>query len=62
LYEKLTPPRVITSDGEIIAGQYKREHLPAEAMVGLPVSAGTIEGRARVIFNMEEADLENGDY
>ena len=61
LYEKLTPPRVITSDGEIIAGEYKRENLPAEALVGLPVSSGVIEGRARVILNMEEADLENGD-
>ena len=40
LYEKLTPPRVITSDGEIIAGEYKRENLPAEAIVGLPVSSG----------------------
>ncbi len=60
-YEKLTPPRVITSDGEIIAGKYKRENLPAEAMVGLPVSSGVIEGRARVIFNMEDADLEDGD-
>src|SRR5262249_35754636 len=27
IYEKLTPPRVITSDGEIIAGAYKRENL-----------------------------------
>ncbi|WP_121612481.1 phosphoenolpyruvate synthase [Mesobacillus foraminis] len=61
LYEKLDPPRVITSDGEIIAGKYKRENLPAEVMAGLPVSAGTIEGRARVIFNMEEVDLETGD-
>lgn len=61
LYEKLTPPRVITSDGEIIAGEYKRENLPAEAIVGLPVSSGVIEGRARVIFNMEDADLEDGD-
>ncbi|WDZ54635.1 phosphoenolpyruvate synthase [Paenibacillus polymyxa] len=61
LYEKLTPPRVITSDGEIIAGEYKRENLPAEAIVGLPVSTGVIEGRARVILNMEEADLEDGD-
>ncbi|SDX98293.1 pyruvate, water dikinase [Evansella caseinilytica] len=61
LYQKLTPPRVITSDGEIIAGEYKREHLPAEAMAGLPVSSGVIEGRARVILNMEEADLEDGD-
>ena len=61
LYEKLTPPRVITSDGEIIAGEYKRENLPAEAMVGIPVSSGVIEGRACVIFNMEDADLEEGD-
>ncbi|GHO55663.1 phosphoenolpyruvate synthase [Ktedonobacter robiniae] len=60
-YEKLTPPRVITSDGEIIAGEYKRENLPAEAIVGLPVSSGVIEGRARVILNMEDADLEEGD-
>jgi phosphoenolpyruvate synthase/pyruvate phosphate dikinase len=61
LYEKLTPPRVITSDGEIVAGKYKRENLPAEAIVGLPVSSGVIEGRARVILNMEDADLEDGD-
>jgi len=61
LFEKLTPPRVITSDGEIIAGEYKRENLPAGAMAGLPVSSGVIEGRARVILNMEDANLEDGD-
>ncbi|MED3891632.1 phosphoenolpyruvate synthase [Peribacillus frigoritolerans] len=61
LYEKLTPPRVITSDGEIIVGEYKRDNLTAEAIVGLPVSSGIIEGRARVILNMEDADLEDGD-
>ncbi|MFC1285942.1 phosphoenolpyruvate synthase [Bacillus paralicheniformis] len=61
LYEKLTPPRVITSDGEIITGAYKRENLPANAIAGLPVSSGVIEGRARVILNMENADLEDGD-
>lgn len=60
-YKKLTPPRVITSDGEIIAGKYRRENLPATAMVGLPVSAGVVEGRARVILRMEDADLEDGD-
>jgi pyruvate,water dikinase len=60
-YEKLTPPRVITSDGEIIAGEYKRENLPAGAIAGLAVSAGVIEGRARVILNMEDAELEEGD-
>ncbi|MFD2369044.1 phosphoenolpyruvate synthase [Brevibacillus sp. GCM10020057] len=60
-FEKLTPPRVITSDGEIITGDYKRENLPANALAGLPVSSGVIEGRARVILNMKEADLEEGD-
>ncbi|PYI55532.1 phosphoenolpyruvate synthase [Paenibacillus flagellatus] len=61
LYEKLTPPRVMTSDGEIVAGRYKRENLPDGALVGLPVSAGVVEGRARVILDMEAADLEEGD-
>ncbi|MES5939284.1 MULTISPECIES: phosphoenolpyruvate synthase [unclassified Bacillus cereus group] len=61
LYEKLTPPRVMTSDGEIITGKYKRENLPADAIVGLPVSSGVVEGRARIILNMEEANLEEGD-
>jgi phosphoenolpyruvate synthase/pyruvate phosphate dikinase len=61
LYEKLKPPRVITSDGEIITGRYKRENLPAGAIVGLPVSSGVIKGRARVIINMEDAVLEEGD-
>ncbi|MGR6342009.1 phosphoenolpyruvate synthase [Priestia megaterium] len=60
-YEKLTPPRVITSDGEIITGEYKRENLPSGAIGGLPVSSGVIEGRARVILNMENANLEDGD-
>jgi pyruvate,water dikinase len=59
--EKLTPPRVITSDGEIITGVYKRENVPAGAIVGLPVSSGCFEGRARVIINMENANLEDGD-
>jgi rifampicin phosphotransferase len=60
-YQALTPPRVLTSDGEVIAGAYRRDDVPAGALVGLPVSAGTIEGRARVILDMAEADLEPGD-
>jgi phosphoenolpyruvate synthase/pyruvate phosphate dikinase len=60
-YQALTPPRVLTSDGEVIAGAYRRDDVPAGALVGLPVSAGTIEGRARVIHDMAEADLEPGD-
>src|SRR5664280_1318867 len=42
-------------------GAYRRDDLPAGALVGLPVSAGTIEGRARVLLDMAEADLEAGD-
>lgn len=61
LYEKLTPPRVITSDGEIVAGEYTRENIPDDAIAGLSVSSGVIEGRARVILNMEDANLEAGD-
>jgi pyruvate,water dikinase len=60
-YEVLTPPRVFTSDGEVVAGAYRRADVPAGALIGLPVSAGTVEGRARVILDMAEADLEAGD-
>ncbi len=60
-YQALTPPRVLTSDGEVIAGAYRRDDLPAGALVGLPVSTGTIEGRARVIVDVAQADLEAGD-
>jgi len=60
-YKALTPPRVMTSDGEIIAGTYKRNDLPAGALVGLAVSAGTAEGRARVVLDIAKADLEAGD-
>jgi pyruvate,water dikinase len=59
--EHLTPPRVMTSEGEIITGTYNRNNLPAGALVGLPVSAGVIEGRARVIFTIADADLAAGD-
>ncbi|MEU6083350.1 rifamycin-inactivating phosphotransferase [Streptomyces sp. NPDC047108] len=60
-YHALTPPRVLTSDGEAVTGAYRRDDVPAGALVGLAVSAGTVEGRARVILDMADADLEAGD-
>ncbi|MDG4829822.1 phosphoenolpyruvate synthase [Solwaraspora sp. WMMD1047] len=60
-YHALTPPRVLTSDGEAVAGAYRRDDVPAGALVGLPVSAGTVEGRARVILDLARADLAAGD-
>ena len=52
---------MLTSDGEVVPGAYRRGTVPAGALVGLPVSAGTVEGRAHVILDMAEADLEPGD-
>ncbi|GAA4335535.1 phosphoenolpyruvate synthase [Streptomyces venetus] len=60
-YQALTPPRVLTSEGEAVTGSYRRDDVPAGALAGLPVSAGTVEGRARVILDMADADLEAGD-
>ncbi|WP_432025753.1 rifamycin-inactivating phosphotransferase [Streptomyces sp. 1222.5] len=60
-YRALTPPRVLTSDGEAVTGAYRRDDVPAGALIGLPVSAGTVEGRARVVLDMADADLEAGD-
>ncbi|HEX3977912.1 MAG TPA: rifamycin-inactivating phosphotransferase [Solirubrobacteraceae bacterium] len=60
-YQALTPPRVLTSDGEAVAGSYRRDDFPAGALVGLAVSAGTIEGRARVVLDIADADIEAGD-
>ncbi|PSK90966.1 pyruvate,water dikinase [Murinocardiopsis flavida] len=60
-YRALTPPRVLTSDGEAVNGAYRRADVPAGALVGLAVSAGTVEGRARVVLDMADADLDADD-
>ncbi len=54
-------PGVQASDGEVIAGAYRRQGIPTGVLVGLPVSAGTVEGRARIILDLDEAHLEPGD-
>jgi pyruvate,water dikinase len=60
-YKALTPPRVLTSDGEVVTGEYRRDGVPPGALAGLAVSGGTVEGRARVVLDMAEASLEAGD-
>ncbi|MEU6914277.1 rifamycin-inactivating phosphotransferase [Streptomyces olindensis] len=60
-YQALTPPRVLTSDGEALNGAYRRDDAPDGALIGLAVSAGTVEGRARVVLDMAQADLQAGD-
>jgi rifampicin phosphotransferase len=48
---------VPTSDGEVVAGACRRDDVPRGAVIGRPVSAGTIEGRARVIRDIAQADI-----
>lgn len=60
-HASLVPPRVLTSEGEVFHGSYRRVGVPAAALVGLGVSAGVVEGRARVVRAPADARLEPGD-
>ncbi|HWP96146.1 MAG TPA: phosphoenolpyruvate synthase [Syntrophomonadaceae bacterium] len=60
-FEKMTPPRVLTSEGEVISGEYGAVDIPPEALVGVPASSGVIEGPARIVLRMEDASLDDGD-
>lgn len=55
------PPRVMTSDGEIVVGRYRRDDVPPGALVGTAVSTGTVEGRARVVRALTDADVAPGE-
>ncbi|NBI29964.1 phosphoenolpyruvate synthase [Chengkuizengella marina] len=60
-HQKLKPPRVMTSEGEIITGSPKQGDFPKNALVGSPASAGVIEGKARIILSPETAMLNEGE-
>lgn len=60
-HERLAPPRVLTSDGAALFGHIVRDHLPAHALAGLGVSAGTVEGRARVTHDFAAPGTAPGD-
>ncbi len=60
-YASLFPPRVLTSDGEIVRAELSLENAPEGAIVGSSASAGIIEGRARVILSPTEAVLHHGE-
>ena len=61
LNQKLISPRVMTSEGEIIIGKLRDVNAPEGALIGIPVSAGVVEGVARVILRMEDAKLNPGE-
>jgi pyruvate,water dikinase len=56
----LRPPRVITSEGEVVTGT-ARAAVPARALAGSAASAGVVEGRARVVRKLEGSKLEKGE-
>jgi pyruvate,water dikinase len=60
-FRKLSAPRVLTSDGEEIKAGYQRQNLPDDALAGMPVSSGVIEGIANVIIDPAKASLKKGE-
>ncbi|WP_243140169.1 PEP-utilizing enzyme [Candidatus Syntrophocurvum alkaliphilum] len=60
-FQKLNPPRLMTSNGEEIKASYKREDLPEKALAGMPVSSGVVEGIAKVIQNPTKASVNKGE-
>jgi rifampicin phosphotransferase len=57
-YEKLNPPRLITSEGLVPVAESSAPDMPDRALPGIPASGGTVEGRARVITEVSTALLE----
>ncbi|GII75162.1 putative phosphoenolpyruvate synthase [Sphaerisporangium rufum] len=60
-HRRLSPPRVITSEGEVLDGGYAGGSRPEGALAGVAVSSGVVEGRARVLAGMAGAEVEEGD-
>ncbi len=56
----LTPPRIITSEGEIPVVSYAAG-APSGALAGSPVSAGVVEGIARVVRDPQTEQFRPGE-
>src|SRR5262249_59961316 len=56
----LRPPRVITSEGEVVTATAGAA-VPDGALAGTAASAGVVEGRARVVRKLEGSTLERGE-
>jgi pyruvate,water dikinase len=56
----LRPPRVITSEGEVVTAKAGMA-VPEGALAGSAASAGVVEGRARVVRKLEGSKLQKGE-
>ncbi|TEB15619.1 Chondramide synthase cmdD [Pelotomaculum sp. FP] len=60
-HRRMTPPRVMTSEGEVVTGVRSGVEAPEGALVGTPASSGAVEGYVKVVLKPEEAKLKKGD-
>ena len=59
--QALVPPRVMTSEGEVLNKRHGARDLPAGALAGTAASPGVVEGKARVVRDPATAVLEAGE-
>ncbi len=60
-YAELSPPPVLTSDGEVPRAPVSTEALPPGVLAGVPVSSGMVEGVARVVRDPSSEVLHPGE-
>lgn len=60
-FQKLSPPRVLTNEGESVTGTHSRDDLPPGALAGTAASPGIVEGTARVVLDPQHAILQAGE-
>jgi len=60
-FQKLTPPLIITSDGESPVVKYTLVDAPEDALIGNPVSSGVVEGVVHIIRDPQTETLEPGE-
>lgn len=60
-FGKLTPPRIILSDGETPTAIHNRLNIPEGALAGSAVSAGIVEGVAHVVLDPTKETLNPGE-
>ncbi len=60
-FQKLTPPMILTSDGETPIVRHQVDDAPPGALLGNPVSPGIVEGIAHVILDPLTETLQPGE-
>lgn len=60
-FQKLSPPRVMLSSGEILREQLSTSGLPAGALAASAVSPGVVEGIVHVVLDPAREHLQQGE-